>query len=209
MVVPERQMYIENSRYMAYKHFEKNQMLVCYVREKRPSQRWNVQPEQAKAIRSCLNLVGDKVSPMPALCLINDSLPAELQFSLSGGRHRHESIEAFIAVRKNWLSRRSSIIGVVIAFKITNGTMPEVKIGWSLCHKVERNKFNKYIGIRKAITIAKYVQEVEQLLAINDERTPLDDERIPQPLVKPIEEMMKRAARIYNSDSQYDGMEPW
>ncbi len=93
MVVPERQMYIENSRYMAYKHFEKNQMLVCYVREKRPSQRWNVQPEQAKAIRSCLNLVGDKVSPMPALCLINDSLPAELQFSLSGGRHRHESID--------------------------------------------------------------------------------------------------------------------
>jgi len=182
MIAPERQAYIEESKNIARKYFEEQNMLVCYVRKKRPGNKpTGCKDEQTKAIRSLLNLAGAKIPAIPALRIINESLPTEMQFP-----ENKESVVKYEAVRKNWLSRKSQIVGVIVAFK-TGNEPSSAKIGWSLCH--ECDSFNRHIGMRRAIKYAENVRVVEQSLATK---------AIPHTLSGPVAKMMSRAARIFN-----------
>lgn len=187
-IAPERQKYIAESKDVAHKHFEESQMLVCYVRERRPSKRApaGCNSDQVKAIRSFLNLAGANVPPVPAIRIINDTLSAESQLS------EEQGVAIYRAVRKNWLSRKSPIIGVVVAIKTGNGTA-DAKIGCSLCH--ENDKFNRYIGIRKALATLENVRVLEKNIADNTAE-------IPHTLKRAVGEMMNRAARIYNKSGK-------
>lgn len=71
-------------------------------------------------------------------------------------------------------------VGVVIAYRDTEG---RVKIGWSRCH-TKLEKFDRHIGINKAISRAKFWKEI-------------DERDAPHPLRPEVSEMLSRAGRYF------------
>jgi len=190
--------YIEDCREVAKNHFDNKQMLVSYVRAKRTKPLYEgVNAQQVQAIRGFLNAFGEAPSVELAQRLLEPLLSDEDKFA-----SKEEFRKAFTSVRRNWVARRSPIIGVVVAIKV-GVAEPDAKIGWSLCHS--NDSFNRHIGIRKAIDSAEPVRVVQQQLQ-EDARRRKDarlvgkkyDGEIPHTMTASMNEMMSRAARIYN-----------
>lgn len=179
-----RSEYIEDCRRIVREHFDSQskRMLVNYVRAKRSRPIEGCNAAQTQAIRGILNSFGDTLSVAVAQRLLEPILSGEDSFKDEAAFNK-----AFTSVRRNWRSRRSPIVGVVISIN-TGPSETDAVIGWSMCHP--NDKFSRHVGIRKAIDHAESVRVVQKNL--------MNNKSIPHTMVPAIHEMMDRASRIYN-----------
>ena len=165
-----REEYIEECVGIVARHVEDNGLFVIYVRKHRPHFAIKVSEEDEAAIRKTLSIVPNMTVKSWSAMMLEDGTHIIKIESKNGKKERitvdPESIASFRTIKSVMKSNQSPIMGVIVGFKHKGQT----KIGWSLCNLSKNDKFNREIGIRKAIDRAVGLPELESQI-VNTKQT--------------------------------------
>lgn len=105
-----------------------------------PKREIAVSKHQVNAIYGLLDVTGNRLSTKAYLRILKILLP-EIEWTTE---------EQFRVIKQEWKSRRSAKRGVVVAYE----NQGQIFVGWSLCHPMDKQKWNRHIGVKKAISTA-------------------------------------------------------
>lgn len=160
-----REIYIEECKGLVHEYFRDNQLIVSYVRERKSKSRQHIQFQEGQidAIKAFLHVTNGVMTVIQSINILNMILPEDKKFPMKTKEEKNDSIRAFESIYSHWNVKRSSVKGVVVAF--TDGG--QTKVGWSLCNNDD--KFDRFIGIRKAISAAEGIDTIEMKMKMHDE----------------------------------------
>ena len=153
----ERDFYIEECKSVSHKYLQENQLIVNYIRDRKMKAKQHIdfKEGQANAIKTFLNVTGGVMTIPQSIRILNMILPEDQKLAMGTKEEKTKSIRAFESIWLHWNAKRSPVRGVAVAFTIVENGKSVKKAGWSLCN--DEDKFNRFIGIRKAINYAQNI----------------------------------------------------
>ena len=158
---PTREEHLAKCKEIALNHIHGKGLMVFYIRKRKPNFLTKVPYELATEIKKVLDIFPDMNEKAYAGYLNAKSDDPAVEYA-----HDSEELKAFRTVRSVVQSKKSPLIGMIVAFKDGD----DIKIGWSLCNigrdkpndaismleeftmgGKPRDQFNRYEGMRRAI----------------------------------------------------------
>jgi hypothetical protein len=173
----------------------KKTMIISYLRDYTPKS-YGERPtkEEAEKVRKTLNVAPD-ISPEGYIAIL------EMSGDKVKKKKRETTINMFKTARSYWRSKRKPRVGVVIAFKEEK----DIRIGWSLCKTAAGDRFNRYIGVDKALKESVSIIDLSDIIARTQSeidcaklagRKPDPSKlEVPHTLIPHLKSMMERAKR--------------